>query len=416
MAQPDVAAVAKEMVDSSDAAALCKALDSLIRKKAVENPTSLRASLTKLAALCDQNNVKSTTPGEVIGEELLVLPELTCMQPRGRLRGLVGTKGLALTTSDGTTKAAIEWREVREVLAAPSCETETIEAQSLAATLIFILEVRCDLHSTAPTTKQMKDEYRDRCICFATGKKKEAAVEPPSIFFKAVGIEKKTSLSTSAALALAATKLADKPIRQILRGAPPAFHLISRATGAPFVKASLASSQGHLAFTQAGLLFLKPPIFLPVDKIASIQTGRAGGVSHASASFFDLDVEMESPFSAPDDQAHESSRASMPPKYEFGNIAKDELPEVEHFVKTVLLSSREGKLRDEDDDDEDDEDFDPHAACDDDAAADDGASNDDDDENEEDDDLTSDDGLLPGGLSVDDDQQYQQGGKKRRVH
>ncbi|KAJ8607174.1 hypothetical protein CTAYLR_007353 [Chrysophaeum taylorii] len=380
----------------ADEEALVTSLEELVAEKKVSDPKKMSLRLQQLAQRCVALCAPSVTTD--VGEVVLDL-EIACLQPRGTFRVIVGKAGCVVGE-----KIGFSWDEVMELFLAPSSETET--AQDVAFCTVATLRARSEIEAS---TKAAKAEFQQRCVVFAAKKK---MVDPPDEFFASLDLPPK-KMTAQAAVAVALSTLAKKPLRQLLKGSKDRF--LTSATGAPYLRASLGAAQGHLALVPSGILFLKPCVFLPVGLLGSVSCGRAGGASHASASFFDLTVDMDPPFS-------EGNVKS--PTFEFSNISKDELPALQRFLTQVLLPARDNKPGasdhddddDGDDDDDDDDDFDPDATDDENRQP---LSDDDDDddreeeEEEEEEDFVSDDGLQPGGLEDENDEPVT---KKRRGH
>ena len=91
--------------------------------------------------------------------------------------------------------------------------------------------------------------------------------------------------------------------------------------GMPYVKCYEGVNDGVLYPLEEGLLFFKPPKFVPRSSLHSIQCGRGGGDSR----YVDLVGELE------DDEG----------AVEFSNIARDELRVLEHYIHQVLIKAME---------------------------------------------------------------------------
>ena len=353
--------------------------------KAYLSPEELRLVASKfqdLAARCSGGPVKKEKKEEHadIGEVMWEMAEMPFSQPRLKVTVRFGREGFALLKKekDGTetVKFWSKWTDVKALFAAPSAETQAIETQKIASTFVICVE------PSASETQPFK-----RCVACANvgafGKSEEVDL-PPELGERQL---KRT------ALMMAFSHFSGRDCVSLCRGSKDS-HFTSTVTGSPFARASLGTSQGHLALTPLGFFFQKPPLFLPASQVGSVSCGRAGGASHSSASFFDLVVDME-PLSEEDDE-HQGKAVV----FEFHNIAKDEMPALQQYLAEVVAPAREKKQDtngenhedddDEDDDsEEDDDDFDPDARDDDDD--DDGEEEEEEEDRDNDDDASDDD-------------------------
>ena len=342
--------------------------------------------LKELAQRC----ISVKTDEADIGSVLFEVSEVPLTQPRGKMTLQCGEQGFALVKNEkgsDVVKFSAPWEQVQAVFSAPNADTQAIEAQKVATSLIV-----CCGQATG------KDAYKKRVLGINLGTIAESQnLELPARLVEKLGAEK---MSKKNALGATFAAFAGHDCVSLVRGPKPSC-FVSLITGAPFVRASLGTAQGHLALTPQGFFFQKPPLFLPAHKLASVTCGRAGGASHASASFVDFVVEMDGVAALLDDHDEAKANDVAPLVFEFNNIAKDELPELQRYLADVVLPARDKAIGngadDAEDDDDDDDDFDPDAREDDDDDDDENAGeeaddDDDDDDEEEDDDYASDDG------------------------
>jgi hypothetical protein len=90
----------------------------------------------------------------------------------------------------------------------------------------------------------------------------------------------------------------------------------------PFLRCYNGLQEGSLYLLGSGILFLKPVVFIPVDKIASVGAGRGGS---ATTRYVDLKVITD-----------------MDKEYEFSNIDRDELMSIQGYVS--YLEAKRSKL------------------------------------------------------------------------
>ena len=120
----------------------------------------------------------------------------------------------------------------------------------------------------------------------------------------------------------------------------------STTEGLPFVGCNRGFNNGALFPLREGLLFFKPPLFVPRSKLASISCGRGSGQSR----FVDMAVQLD------DDSSDGDSTL------EFTNIDRDELQGLNGYIHNVLIpamkkdaagGSDNATEEDEDDEEED---------------------------------------------------------------
>jgi len=114
--------------------------------------------------------------------------------------------------------------------------------------------------------------------------------------------------------------------------------------GMPFVGCNRGFNNGALFPLQEGLLFFKPPLFVPRSNLASISCGRGSGQSR----FVDMVVQLD------DDES----------TLEFTNIERDELQGLNRYIHSVLIpamkkdaaegSDKDGEEEDGDEDEDED--------------------------------------------------------------
>ena len=450
VAAPKPVSAATSPEKPATASALMEQLQALVAAAEPGAAKQLVGELKALVAACaDVVAAKEQRKSaQAMGAVKFEFPELGCVQPRGKLALRVGETALCcVDPKKGDTKFEASFADVRAVLVVPPVESSK---PGEAATLVLAAMPRPPPLAEPPSTKQMVDAYKKASLTASLADKVARVPLDAAALgraFPQLRILGGATLGDALPEALARAT-ACGAVEPVLKGAPGAgtTFFASLGTRAPYVRANLGSSQGHLHLTAAGLFFHKSPcLFLPVSLIASIACGRAGA---ANCSSFDLVVEMENPYGGDGD----GDGAKKPPTFEFANVNKDELPEIQRFIRDVILKARDKALKaakgdagdaaaDDaaDDSDDDDDDFDPDKDSDDSdesddddeekpagdaAAADDtdsdreGGGDDDDGDFESDDsddseDDASDDGLKPGGLE--DEKIEAPKNKKRRM-
>jgi hypothetical protein len=120
----------------------------------------------------------------------------------------------------------------------------------------------------------------------------------------------------------------------------------STTEGLPFVGCNKGFNNGALFPLREGLLFFKPPLFVPRSKLASISCGRGSGQSR----FVDMVVQL-------DDESSDGDST-----LEFTNIDRDELQGLNGYIHNVLIPAMKldaaggsDNVVDEDEDDEEED-------------------------------------------------------------
>jgi len=90
--------------------------------------------LKELVAKC---STEATTSHHDIGATIHEVPEVPFSQPRGKLTLRFGEAGFALLKED-VVKFSAAWRGVGPILEAPSAETQAVDSQKTAATLVVV--------------------------------------------------------------------------------------------------------------------------------------------------------------------------------------------------------------------------------------------------------------------------------------
>jgi hypothetical protein len=109
----------------------------------------------------------------------------------------------------------------------------------------------------------------------------------------------------------------------------------STTAGMPFVKCYRGVQDGHLFPLQEGLLFFKPPLFVPRSDLHSIACGR--GASGQSR-YVDLNIQLDNEETL-----------------EFTNINRDELGVLNDYIHKVLIPAMHKDARDDEDEADHDE-------------------------------------------------------------
>lgn len=96
--------------------------------------------------------------------------------------------------------------------------------------------------------------------------------------------------------------------------------IFNSSKGAPFVRGYHGIQEGSLYMLAAGILFVKPVIFIPTAEIDSVMAGRGGS---ATTRYIDLKVETEAGDA-----------------YEFSNLDRDELVSIQVTTPPHTLPRR----------------------------------------------------------------------------
>ncbi|KAL9187410.1 hypothetical protein ACHAXT_001513 [Thalassiosira profunda] len=118
----------------------------------------------------------------------------------------------------------------------------------------------------------------------------------------------------------------------------------STTEGMPYVGCYQGFNDGALFPLREGLLFFKPPLFLPRSKLASISCGRGSGGSRYVDMMVQLDVSDV-------DEQEGGKKKKQVDSLEFTNIHRDELNGLNDYIHKTLIPAMQADA-DEDSDDE----------------------------------------------------------------
>lgn len=259
------------------------------------------------------------------------------IEPRGKFSATVRVNGLLLEGKSG--HIFLPWSQVRMIIYLPNPLSSKKEGEML---LFFILREPIDFGK-----RQLK------IVCWNLNQVKNAKELQASygpLHFK--GTEANVISNLISALVSLPLVVPDNSI-------------FRTSKGTNFLKCYKGVQEGTLYPLKEGVLFFKPPIFIPSNEVASIMAGRGGS---AQTRYIDLNIDTEGNKT-----------------FEFSNIDRDDLPAIQQYVQYYVELRRKEEKRErrdmtkisdlsggnssdivqvEDSDDSDaesDEDFDPDA-------------------------------------------------------
>jgi len=103
----------------------------------------------------------------------------------------------------------------------------------------------------------------------------------------------------------------------------------STTEGLPFVGCYQGFNDGALFPLKEGLLFFKPPRFVPRSELASISCGRGAGGSR----YVDMEVKLD----VSDDDDQEGKKKKQSDTLEWSNINRDELEGLNNYIHKTLI-------------------------------------------------------------------------------
>ena len=103
----------------------------------------------------------------------------------------------------------------------------------------------------------------------------------------------------------------------------------STTEGLPFVGCYQGFNDGALFPLKEGLLFFKPPMFVPRSELASISCGRGAGGSR----YVDMEVKLD----VSDDDEQEGKKKKQLDTLEWSNINRDELEGLNNYIHKTLI-------------------------------------------------------------------------------
>jgi Histone chaperone Rttp106-like len=107
--------------------------------------------------------------------------------------------------------------------------------------------------------------------------------------------------------------------------------------GMPFVKCYMGVNDGVLYPLEEGLLFFKPPKFVPRSDLRSIACGRGNGGGQSSSRYVDMVVQL-----------HNDTNS-----LEFSNIQREENGVLNQYIHKVLVPAMQADAENEEEDDDD---------------------------------------------------------------
>ena len=300
----------------------------------------LFAKCTKRVNTLITEHSKSEVSGELTsldGDIFLELPDAQFFEPRGRFKTQISTLGLHLT---GKSAACfVPWAKVTHAVVVPASQTTKKEGEDY-------LCIRLEPEAVQYNGKNLKN------LLWNLGKSLGKPIKVQHGNFDAGGTE-----SDVVQALLTHLRGCD-----VTRPNPTLFQTVSQISAKdakPFLRCYKGTQEGAIYPLECGVVFIKPVMFLPAEKIAAITAGRGGGSGQTR--YVDLKLEM-------DDET----------EVEFTNIEREELPAMQAYVKGFLecraaeaekVKAEERAARGDDagdnedsDSDEDDDDFDPDAS------------------------------------------------------
>eukprot|EP00571_Detonula_confervacea_P003460 CAMPEP_0172328916 /NCGR_PEP_ID=MMETSP1058-20130122/60603_1 /TAXON_ID=83371 /ORGANISM="Detonula confervacea, Strain CCMP 353" /LENGTH=534 /DNA_ID=CAMNT_0013046053 /DNA_START=505 /DNA_END=2109 /DNA_ORIENTATION=- len=128
--------------------------------------------------------------------------------------------------------------------------------------------------------------------------------------------------------------------------------------GMPYVGCYQGFNDGALFPLREGLLFFKPPLFVPRSKLASISCGRGSGGSR----YVDMVVQLDnSSYNSLDEQEGKKKKKKQSDSLEFTNIHRDELTGLNDFIHQTLIPAMQMDADGMDGDSSEDDDHDDDA-------------------------------------------------------
>lgn len=103
--------------------------------------------------------------------------------------------------------------------------------------------------------------------------------------------------------------------------------------GMPYVGCYQGFNDGALFPLREGLLFFKPPLFVPRSKLASISCGRGSGGSR----YVDMVVQLDVPSSDLSEDQEGKKKKKQSDTLEFTNIHRDELTGLNDYIHQTLI-------------------------------------------------------------------------------
>jgi hypothetical protein len=227
---------------------------------------SVSALNTRIAA--EHKKVINLTEDEK-GEMLCEFPDLQLLEPRGRFKVIISTNSLNLEGKSGGGN--IEFHAVKNFIVVQSHTSSKKEGEDLFAMIfnspikICGKEMSSVLFNLSKTIPKVKKENPDVSEVDDSTEKVLTESEQFTIAIKQAILTKGKKVEKSDARL---------------------FHTVCNAK--PFLRCHKGTQEGAIYPLECGILFIKPLLFIPAEKIASLTAGRGGGSGNTR--FVDLKV------------------------------------------------------------------------------------------------------------------------------
>jgi hypothetical protein len=271
----------QQSLESKDTTAFLNSLLEVWSKQSEDNSScmsdlkeflskSVSALNTRIAA--ENKKVINLTEDEK-GETLCEFPDLQLLEPRGRFKVAISTNALNLEGKSGGGN--IEFHTVKNFIVVQSHTSSKKEGEDLFAMIfdapikICGKEMTSVLFNLSKTGPKVKKENSDVSVV-------EDSVEKV--------LTEAEQFTTAVKLAIMSKG------KKIEKSDSRLFHTVSNAK--PFLRCHKGTQEGAIYPLECGILFIKPLLFIPADKIASLTAGRGGGSGNTR--FVDLKVSFVS--------------------------------------------------------------------------------------------------------------------------
>jgi Histone chaperone Rttp106-like len=255
--------VMEDAIRTRDVKSLVKSMISHISAAEISTPLAFDGDINRLMSLKELLNLSvaeidrsiAQTSNEearkvgTVGEAYIIIEEAQLIEPRGRFTVSMSLDGMLLEGKQVTT--FVPWPKISHCACLPSTISTKREGEELLAILLG-----------EPV------KYNNKDITTLLWNLSKSVIKPLNANLPAGPINGTEHYVVSTLLSTLGNQRIVLPDRVLFQ---------SVASKKPFLKCYRGIQEGSLYPLKNGMIFLKPILFIPTEKIASLTAGRGGG-------------------------------------------------------------------------------------------------------------------------------------------
>jgi hypothetical protein len=255
--------VMEDAIRTRDVKSLVKSMISHISAAEISTPLAFDGDINRLMSLKELLNLSvaeidrsiAQTSNEearkvgTVGEAYIIIEEAQLIEPRGRFTVSMSLDGMLLEGKQVTT--FVPWPKISHCACLPSTISTKREGEELLAILLG-----------EPV------KYNNKDITTLLWNLSKSVIKPLNANLPAGPISGTEHYVVSTLLSTLGNQRIVLPDRVLFQ---------SVASKKPFLKCYRGIQEGSLYPLKNGMIFLKPILFIPTEKIASLTAGRGGG-------------------------------------------------------------------------------------------------------------------------------------------